>query len=95
LACRIYFLQDQVHELTEAGAHDKLVKQALFFGLRDLFMIFARRPWFMFTQHGANKIIGKFPGGFEQIYGGVVAARAIFQVLAVGTHVISVEVYGK
>jgi hypothetical protein len=82
-------------KLENLGAHDKLVKQALFFGLRDLFMIFARMPWFMFTQHGANKIINKSPGGAVQIYGGVTAARGIFQVLALGTHIISVEVFGK
>ena len=92
---RITFLTHQMNELKRLGADDKLQKQALFFGLRDLFMIFGRMPWFMFTQEGANRIIKKFPGGSEALYGGVVAARAIFQVLAVGSHVISVEVYGK
>jgi outer membrane protein assembly factor BamB len=95
IGARIYVLQDQMGKLQNLGAHDKLVKQALFFGLRDLFMIFARMPWFMFTQDGANKIINKSPGGAVQIYGGVTAARGIFQVLALGTHVISVEVFGK
>ncbi len=95
IGARLHFLQLQMGNLEILGADDKLRKQALFFGLRDLFMIFARMPWFMFTQEGANRIIKKFPGGAEQIYGGVVAARAIFQVLAVGTHVVSVEVYGK
>jgi hypothetical protein len=36
-----------------------------------------------------------YAGGSEALYGGVVAARALLQVLAVGSHVISVEVYGK
>ncbi|HEU4836621.1 MAG TPA: LamG-like jellyroll fold domain-containing protein [Pyrinomonadaceae bacterium] len=95
IGTRLHFLQHQMGNLEIFRADDKLIKQALFFGLRDLFMIFARMPWFMFTQEGANRIIKKFPGGAEPIYGGVVAARALFQILAVGTHVISVEVYGS
>lgn len=95
IGARIYFLQDQMGKLADVGADDKLIKQALFFGLRDLFTIFSRMPWFMFTQEGANKIIKTFPGGAEGIYGGVTVARALCQVLALGTHVISVEGYGK
>jgi hypothetical protein len=65
-----------------------------FFAVRDLFTIFARMPWFMFTQTGATKMIQAFPGGGPTIYWTVTGARAVFQTLALGSHVIAVEVFG-
>jgi hypothetical protein len=50
----------------------------------------------MFTQAGANKMIGWFSAaGAPKMYWGVTAARALFQGAALATHVVAVELYGK
>lgn len=96
IGARLYFMQDMMRKLDKLGADDKLVKQVAFFAMRDLFTIFSRMPWFMFTQAGANKMIGWFSAaGAPKMYWGVTAARALFQGAALATHVVAVEVYGK
>jgi outer membrane protein assembly factor BamB len=95
VGARIYFMQTMIEKMEAAHADDKLVKQVRWFAIRDLATIFSRMPWFMFTQSGATQMILLFPGGAPTIYGGVTAARALLQAVALAAHVIAVEVYGK
>jgi hypothetical protein len=94
IGVRIYVMQTMIDKLEAVNADDKLVQQVRFFAVRDLATIFARMPWFMFTQTGATKMIRAFPGGAKTMYWTVTGARALFQGIALGAHVIAVEVYG-
>ena len=95
IGVRIYVMQTMIDKLEAANADYNLIQQVRFFGVRDLATIFSRMPWFMFTQTGATKMIQAFPGGAKTMYWTVTGARALFQGIALGAHVIAVEVFGN
>jgi hypothetical protein len=92
---RTVIFQDTIKKLEDARADENLVMMVRMYFIRDISMIVARMPWFMFTQTGANWIRSKTGGGASLTYGIVTGVRAVAGGVALGTHVIAAYKYGQ
>jgi hypothetical protein len=94
IAKRAAMMDEMVKTLEDAGANENLVMQVKLFGVRDISMLVARLPWFMFTETGAA-FIRRAPGAAQALYYAATVARGSAQVISLGTHVVSVYHFGQ
>ncbi|PXX42509.1 LamG-like jellyroll fold domain-containing protein [Undibacterium pigrum] len=95
LVARTIIYHQAMTVLEQDKAHENLKMQTRLYFIRDVSMIVARMPWFMFTQTGANWFRQSTGGAATAIYAVVTGVRALASGTALVTHSLASLKYGN